>query len=250
MQAILVCVDYADMLEITLPRNRHHFTEVVVVTSKDDDRTKTIARRADCHWIATDAFYRDGAMFNKWLALEEGLGYMRRTTLCDDWLAVMDADIVWPKDISSTEYIPGKLYTPYRRMMGEVNLELVDEEVNWYVYPQHRQEREWAGYSQIFHTSDPVLGPLPWHQTNWRHAGGADSFFQAKWSVENKVRPDWSCLHLGPAGVNWGGRTSPYLDGTKPEGWMERHEELRRLVGQRREAKGPDRFAAEKIEPK
>ena len=39
MNAILVCVDYSDLLAITLPHNRHHFNKVMVVTTPEDKDT-------------------------------------------------------------------------------------------------------------------------------------------------------------------------------------------------------------------
>ena len=49
MRAILVAVDYADLLAITLPYNRQHFYEVMVVTSLDklDDETREYAAAND-----------------------------------------------------------------------------------------------------------------------------------------------------------------------------------------------------------
>jgi hypothetical protein len=121
---------------------------------------------------------------------------------------------------------------------------LIPGEEDWPQFPLHPQQVEWAGYSQIFHASDPVLGSPPWHETNWRHCGGADSFFQAKWSSANKVRPPFEVLHLGPAGVNWCGRAVPYVDGSQHPEAEHRRAQLTAFVQGRR--RGHDRFAGEK----
>src|SRR5205085_1870944 len=76
----------------------------------------------------------------------------------------------------------------------------------WHQFPIHRNVSEHAGYSQIFHLKDTHLPRPPWHDINWVHAGGADSFFQQLWPKENKVRPTFSVLHIGDAGLNWMGR--------------------------------------------
>jgi hypothetical protein len=195
LNAVLVCVDYADILAITLPYNRHHFDRVLIVTAPDD----ACLAFTGVEFHVTDAFYRNGARFNKWLALEEALDakdYRR------GWLCIMDADILWPR-VAPLDLQFGRLYSPHRRMKAE--LEFCPES-EWIRYPLHRNTAEWAGYSQVFHCDDPVLGKSPWHEVDWTHAGGADSFFQRKWAHENKIRPTFEVLHLGEPGINWMGR--------------------------------------------
>lgn len=212
LRAILVCVDYADFLEITLPWNRKHFSEILVVTSRNDQRTSDTAHRyASAEVFYTDAFYENGAHFNKWRALEEGLDFRGRK----GWICIMDPDILWPRglDLDSMTFEKGKLYTPLCRIMKDLSQPIPSEE-HWDQFPLRPNQTEWAGYSQIFHADDPVLGEPPWHETDWTHAGGADSFFQRKWPKECKVRPGFEALHLGPHGVNWHGRVSPFLDGS------------------------------------
>ncbi len=47
--------------------------------------------------VYTDAFYRNGATFNKGLALSEGLNALK--SICDpEWVCVMDADTFVPPD--------------------------------------------------------------------------------------------------------------------------------------------------------
>jgi hypothetical protein len=241
VRAILVSVDYTDFLRLTLPYNRHHFEQVTVVTSTADaPNVAPVAAACRADLVVTDLFFARGARFNKWAALERGLDVMgRHGTLC-----VMDADVLWPKVPPPPRFVPGNLYTP-RRRVADPPPPGVPPESEWARYPLHRQEREFAGYSQIFEASDPVLGPPPWHQTDWAHAGGADSFFQAKWPESRKVRPPWECLHLGPCGVNWLGRASARPDGSVPDGAAARVAALREMVRRRRP--GPDPFAYERL---
>jgi len=201
-KAILVSVDYSEILALTLPYNRHHFSEVMVVTTDSDDQTFCVARNNNCHIFTTDAFYEDGASFNKFRAMEEGLDVFGR----EGWMVIMDADVCFPKTLPK-KFQPeiGKLYTPLRRMRLETDL--IPPEEQWITYPRHRQQREFAGYSQIFHADDPVLKDKPWFIQNHTHAGGCDSWFQNKWKEQDKIRPDWDCLHLGPAGKFWCGKS-------------------------------------------
>lgn len=240
MKAITVSVDYGDLLGITLPRNSHHFEKILVVTTPDDRETQRVCSQVpNCEVYTTDAFYRgDGAIFRKWLALEEGLDRLGRT----GWIWVLDADILLPR-IVSQEFEIGCLYSPYRRMLADPRQ--YRDSLDWSNLPRAR-DREWAGYSQIFHCDDPHLGSPPWYETNWRHAGGADSFFQMKWPGKRKLRPRFEVLHLGVHGRNWCGRTTPRLDGTLPKGAESRRWLLRGLI--RRRGRGIGRFHHEKME--
>lgn len=240
LKAIMVCVDYGDILSWTLPYNRHHFSEVAVVTTMEDELTHDVAEKNHASVYVTNSFYDGGASFNKWKALEEGLTALGR----EGWICVMDADVLWPKVVPGFTREIGNLYTPRRRMADPIP-EVIPAEEYWSHYPLHPQQKEFAGYSQIFHASDPALGPSPWHETTWRHAGGADSFFQAKWAEENKIRPPFEVLHLGPAGVNWCGRASPYLNGDLPEKAVEKKKQLRRFIQGR--GRGVERFKGEKL---
>ena len=73
LRAILVCVDYADLLGLTMPYNRHHFSELMVVTSPQDKDTIALAPKLKAQLHVTESFYDNGADFNKWKGLEEAL---------------------------------------------------------------------------------------------------------------------------------------------------------------------------------
>lgn len=273
----MVAVDYADLLKVTLPWNRHHFTDVCVVTTFKDTTTLDVAESNNARWFRTNSFYDDGAFFNKWKALEEGIEWFL-SGRNDDWLCIMDADVLWPKQVHLERFLRvGYLYGP-RRRMAPWPLPIIPQEEEWEFFPLHRQEREIAGYSQIFHTSDPMLSTcgncgcpkrvhtdyhgaksychgncegkcsgFTWHQTDWKHAGGADSFFQAKWPPENRIRPPFEVLHLGDAGQNWCGRVSQRADGTIPDRAEERARQLQAMLAARAGKRWGDRFKHERL---
>lgn len=245
LRSLTVCVDYADILGLTLPYNRLHFSEMWVVTTPGDEETIRVADTHGANVITTGLFYAEEAKFNKWRALEYALDIMGR----DGWLCLLDADILWPKYIPplDTYCKPGCLYTPYRRMAPL--LPEIPPEAKWRHYQRHRNAGEWAGYSQIFHADDKHLGEPPWHDTRWMHAGGADSFFQRKWPASHKIRPPFEVLHLGPAGTNWAGRVSDYLDGSTPKGSTERGQWLSQMFARRRRDRreGNDPYQGEKL---
>lgn len=270
LRAFMVCVDYSDLLALTLPYNVSHFKEVNIITSSKDKPnvmgvldSMSIPSGTDIGIYETNAFYKDGAVFNKWRALEEGLDSFGR----DGWICLMDADVLWPKGLKVGEkgenleivagdgykpftVEPGYLCSPLRRMyedLSKVREKGVPLERDWSLCPIHRNVGEWAGYTQIFHSSDPVLEITPWHEIDFISAGTADSFFQMKWSSIRKVRPPFEVLHLGPAGENWLGRATPYLDGSIPKEANDRKKKLREMLIKRRQNVRGDKFAGERI---
>lgn len=246
LHAITVCVNYHDCLSLSLPYNRHHFRHYTIVTSHDDYRNVApIAEANNAQVLATDLFTYAGALFNKWLALEWGLSQIGRK----GWLCLLDADVLWPKDAPLDRILrPGFLYSPLRRMYPTIPksaAEIPSEEV-WNRYSIHHNLREHAGYSQIFHADDPVLGSPPWHDTRWLTAGSADSFFQAKWPDDKKIRPTWYVLHLGEPGQNWCGRATAYADGSVPPDAQSRRDRVRQLWIDRRGKRGMEAFKDER----
>lgn len=239
MKVILVSVDYADLLALTLPYNKHHFEEVLVVTTPQDLKTHRVVYDNRVDLFTTEAFYDNGAMFNKWKALEQGLDFLGREGL----LCIMDADVLWPKQISYQEFESGCLYTPLCRLVLEIPKTLPPEK-EWDSFPLRPNQTEWTGYSQIFHAEDPCLGPAPWHEINWSHAGGADSFFQRKWDTSKKLRPNFEALHLGPHGKNWCGRVTNYINGKTPTESEACSQQLRQIFTNRRKYRN---FNKEKI---
>lgn len=201
-------MNYTPELALTLPRNVGHFTEVTVVTSMADrDNVRAVTQPLMCNLLATDAFYEGGAAFNKYRAIELALDVIGRK----GWLCLLDSDVALPHHLPSFLLEYGKLYGPLRRMAfqeGPLPAMLPDE-CTWKDYPLWRNTREWPGYCQVFNADDPNLGPPPWHELCWTHAGVADSKFQDKWPGSCKVRLPFEVLHLGPPRVHWYGKGHP-----------------------------------------
>lgn len=205
LKGIVVCVDYDDLLAVTLVRNARHFSEVLVVTHPSDQRTKDVVTQVpNARVYETDAFYRYGAKFNKGLAMEEGFDALGR----DGWICIWDADTLFPDEMNLVPEI-GKLYTPKRRILADPKQWRPD--LSWDNLPISN-DRAWPGYFQLFHAADPVIQQLPWYGCCFSHAGGCDGYFQDRWEPKNKIRPDFMVLHLGPRDANWFGRASARMD--------------------------------------
>jgi hypothetical protein len=93
IEAITVCVNYADFLNQVARHNLPHFDRWVVVTKPDDKATRDACRRFSLECITTQDFDRSGD-FAKSRGIERGLAHLEGT----DWLLHLDADIALPAD--------------------------------------------------------------------------------------------------------------------------------------------------------
>lgn len=240
IKSITICVDYDDLLAVTLPRNKRHFDRTLVVTAPHDRATQLIAEREGCETYITDAFYRDGAAFNKGAAMEEGFDILGR----DGWICIWDADIVMPESIIIPAPLRDCLYCPDRHVLA--NPSLYRDSLTRATLPVDTPACEFPGYFQLFHAS---AVDSPWYGTNWSHAGGCDSDFQSKFAKDKLKRPPFKVLHLGPTveadrdfstriGANWFGRTTKRIDtGQTPDG-SGKHCATRNAAIQHRRAAG------------
>ncbi len=211
IKAITVCVNYDDLLRLALPRIVKHVDTLLIVTSFTDLRTHALAAeypdKVQLHM--TDAFYRNGASFNKGLAMEEGFDVLGRT----GWILILDADIVLPPVIPKLDLVIGKMYTPGRHILSNVD-GMTPEGVEW-LSPQDlpfRHENGNFGYFQLFHADDPVIRERPWYGTDWVHAGGCDSVFEKRWAKADRLRMPFVVIHLGDPDQNWFGRSTARID--------------------------------------
>lgn len=214
IRALTVCVGYDDILRLTMPTVLPFVSELLVVSSPADERTAALVAGTDrARLLRTDAFYRDGAKFNKGLAIEEGFSALGRT----GWLLVLDADIMLPPDAARRlvkPLRPGCLYTAPRRVLNDAAAwpDYHMRPDRWAGLPL-RDDRGHFGYFQLFHATDPVLRPRPWYGVTSTHAGRCDNEFQLKWGKAHKLRPGFEVLHVGPCDENWFGRATDRIDG-------------------------------------
>ena len=228
IRSLVVCVDYADLLALTLPRNLPHFGKTLVVTSPTDEATQALAMRHDVGLFVTDVFYRHGAAFNKGAAIEAGFDVLGR----EGWIVHWDADIVMPADARFRDVRPGWLHMPRRRMCEAPAM--WDGSNDWGKFPIGQEKPFVAGYFQLFDAADPMLRQRPWYPTHWRHAGGSDTAFCNRWPKHRRRWLSFEVLHLGIPCRNWWGRSTPYLDGSEPTESRERHERMRQMYRDRK----------------
>jgi hypothetical protein len=235
MIGITVSVEYADLLAVTLPRNARHFERVLVATTQEDQATlDVVADIPNASAVVTDAFYEDGAWFNKGLAIEEAIDCSGRNW--GHWYICFDADVLMPDSLPLPELQTDTLYAPWRRILADMTQwERYLEADSWDVLPQYQETWEFAGAFLLFSGNAPHLqGKRHWFGINWRHAGGYDSDFYYQWPEDKRCRLGWDVLHLGNHGQNWFGRRTPTLSGETPENAHERAHLMDELPGRRK----------------
>jgi hypothetical protein len=92
LEGIIVCVNYSDFLAHTLPYNKTHFDNLIVVTDTKDNKTKELCEFYHVRCIQTDIFYENGNSFNKGAAIDYGLSQLENK----GWVMHLDADIYLP----------------------------------------------------------------------------------------------------------------------------------------------------------
>ncbi|MHC4867638.1 MAG: hypothetical protein ACYTEX_26505 [Planctomycetota bacterium] len=223
VKALTVCVGFDDLLAATLPRNLHHFKDLVIVTSETDRGTGDVlvglkgqnTTRVGL-WV-TNVFSQQKATFNKGAAIEQGLDYLGR----DGWLCFIDADVLLPPTIDLSGIEPGSIYSAPRRMLEDISRwRDYEDPATWKTLPL-QPDKDLPGCFWIFHADDPHLGDPPWWGVDWKHAGGCDTDLQARWPEAKWKWLPFEVLHLGPAQENWWGRATRRMDGTLPEGAQE-----------------------------
>jgi hypothetical protein len=205
IRLLTVCVDYDDLLRLTLWANARHATECWVVTTPADDATRAVcASVPSCRVLETDAFYRGGAKFNKGAAVEECFDAMGRT----GWIAIVDADIVLPDVLPLEGLRTDTLYSAPRRFLDDPSQ--YRPGTDWSRLPLG-DDRSYPGYLHLFHADAPCLRARPWYDTRYTHAGGCDARFETLFGPKKHKLP-FEVLHLGPRDVNWMGRVSMRSD--------------------------------------
>lgn len=208
--------------------------DLVVVTSPDDRRTRELCKARGIRAVVTTAMYDHGRKFSLGAAIDAGL----RDLQLDEWVLVVDADIVLPAWTRSTlerlELDGRKLYgidrvhcrgwhawrrfctTPRAVMQWEVPF-LRDFPVNARMqYPSTRDVAGYfpCGYFQLWHPWVSEVENYPANAAGT--AEGSDLEHALRWPRRlRELIPDLVAIQLetdqpeDPVGANWAGRKTP-----------------------------------------
>lgn len=235
LQGLTVCVNYADFFAQTGEANRGIFDKFVVVTDIQDTEVTALCAQFGYTCVKTDVFYDNGAKFNKYAGINEGLKLIDS----DAWVCFIDSDIVLQKDtrrvLEKLNLDPTCLYgidrvncTGFRNwenykhskgvlienwMLTPAGLELGARLVHYYGHHGENGRFEgWRplGFFQLCHRSAFKFYPQ-------EEAGGADHcdlLFSRLWPRRMRfLIPELMSVHLESesgqnSGINWHGRKS------------------------------------------
>jgi len=241
IEAVTVCIGYADFLKEAIPWNLPHFNRWIIVTSKEDEATRELCRKYRLQCLVTNDHNRDGA-FSKGRMIERGLQHCSS----DSWLLHIDADIVLPSSFRynleranlNKECIYGvdrfmvNGWTEWKRLLNSGWLNKHGD-----CYPHgiglpkgFTLGDRWAGqdgwlpigYFQLFHR---LGGGEEWrgyrtksYPNNHGSACRGDVQFSLLWDRQDRVLiPEIFVAHLSSeeakTGANWNGRTTKPFKG-------------------------------------
>jgi hypothetical protein len=204
--ALIISIDYADLLAATLPHNRPLFDRIFVVTEERDEQTIAVAAEHECDILLTTHTKERGASFNRAGLLHRAQRVLHEA-FPDAWIAILDADIVVPQQLATTDrsvWNPAYLYGLARfECLTKSDWESGVVKENTYggdpgntVY----------GYFQLYH--DKTKFYPEWSES----AGYSDVEFSAQFEERRAKVPcdgEMGVIHLGFGTTDWKGRVTP-----------------------------------------
>lgn len=204
--AVTISIDYADLLAQTLPLNRGAFDQFVVVTSPADEASHALCAQYDATVCLSGRQRLHGANFNRGALLNDGFRCLERA----DWVAVLDADVVLPRDFDRLwrDRVVDEHTLHYaRRLQCGTFAEWQRARSDWEQLPPLEDDCPGAGYFQLFRTSTRRLNDRGlWYPEYYPTAAASDLRFRDLWPALADL--GFPVVHLGDPFVNWSGRRS------------------------------------------
>jgi len=233
VEAVTVCIGYADYLAETIRVNRPLLDDLVVITSPLDHATRGLCKEHSIRHVLSDEHKRDGP-FNKARLIQRGFDQIG----CQDWVLHLDADIVLPRKfrefldwghldercIYGADRCNVGSWDAWRRIRDaggwcnhrydSVHRFSADASVGNRHVP-HLHGYVPIGFFQLFHGTALIDRGFHLRQYPLRHGNAArtDVQFALQWDRRfRQLLPEVIVLHLesGPSsqGANWEGRTT------------------------------------------
>jgi hypothetical protein len=243
LEAVTVCVNYADFLEETIPFNLPQIDLWTIVTTPEDTQTQKLCARYGLRCLKTECFYRDAERprINK----SRGINYALAHHSHAGWMLHLDADIILPPQfrrmIENAELDPECVYG-----MDRVNCSGSDAWDAFRHAPSPELQYEWSCLvkpplgmalgARISHGDYGGYCPIGFFQL-WNPRGSGinryptlvegdaehtDVLFAIQWPRSRRhLLPEGFCIHLessGEFGANWHGRKTPaFRGGARPD---------------------------------
>jgi hypothetical protein len=237
IEAVTVCVGYADFLAANAPYNVGLFDEWIVVTTESDEQTREVCRRHSIKTLLSADATAKGQTFNKGRLIERGLQF----TGAEGWRLHLDADIVCPPNLhqllDAADLDEKKIYGADRIMVKSAADWTRLKKIGWLTHTYHVEVKPPAGFQIGTRWVHHEVGYVPigffqlWHSDAdlWRGARvkpyptqhntacRTDVQHALQWDRrQRELVPELYVVHLEsePAklGANWAGRTTkPFI---------------------------------------
>lgn len=240
IEAVSICVQYSDILRAVAPHNRRLLDRWVVVTTPQDEETRTVCTRHSIEIVLCDEFKRNGDDFNKGRAINAGLRQLQGKGL----LLHMDADICLPLDMAAcledADLQPGNIYgchrlcVPYSAWPAACKQGLYSRFNGWLTEFRDRPQGCYVGgvpaglgngytpigFFQLWFGQETLSwgSARKWYPMAHGGAARTDTQFSSLWDRRNRILiPELLVFHLehdeakNGMGHNWSGRTTPKL---------------------------------------
>ena len=203
LQAVTVCINYADYLACIV-ENRRHFDRWIVMTVPEDRETVAVCEAHGIEWRYSQTLKPDGsdfnAAFNKSGVINEGLEALDQ----EAWAVIVDSDVLLPRHFRErVEALPlekGCLYGVAGRKICEDRemFEMLRECEPWDRFCDRHSMT--IGYFNLFHLGGAV------NRYVVRKLGAAESHddwnFTTSFPPERMGQLPMTVIHTGPPGAN------------------------------------------------
>lgn len=206
---IVVCVDFAPILQQVIGHNIHQVDRLVVVTTHDDLETQRVATANGAQVVLSDRCWDHHASFNKGAMLNDALAAAKPR----DWVLFHDADILLPPTLkqwtSSHILNPGCLYWTSRYTATDA-AQTSAIRADWRsiagaTFRHDHIDRQPWGYFQLWNPRAACLAGLsPLVSEDFPTAGAVDWHFRLRWPVDRQIRIDDDSRTLSVAHVHHG----------------------------------------------
>lgn len=223
---ITACVNTLDYLEVSYKHNKNEFDRFTIVTSEKDKDTQKFCVDNGLICFVTEAFYRQGATFDRGFALNYAFHWLTRQTPAIDWMIHADCDVFVPKDWrNKLPNLDKEFFYGSRRVLLNTHADYLDF-VN-----EKKQESNFEiplgigyGFFQMFNWNSKVIQNVPegrlWYPASPRgDVCESDWMFRNKWGehgnhnyeicLGNLAELPFRVYHIGEHGQNHQGRVSP-----------------------------------------
>jgi hypothetical protein len=196
--AVLVSVNYGDILEKVIENNLSIVDDCIIITIPTDDQTINLAKKYNLTYFTSTSCYDNNAPFNKSKMINIGLKYIYETYPNDVYL-IMDADIILNKNIRIhiNNVKHNYLFGTNRYLVEDINSDLSNLRKFKLENPL-KCYNCCVGYTQLFVDKK-------FYDEIYDTAAVCDMYF-AKSFKYNIIMYNSNSIHLGIIQKNWLGR--------------------------------------------